>query len=310
MKSIRGIILAMVSSGTFGLIPLFSIPLMMDGMNEPSILFYRFLFSTLIMGLICLLRKESFKISRKYLFTIFMLGLLYAATALFLIYSYHYIPSGAATTIHFMYPILVSVLMVVFFKEKKSVTLFFAAILSLTGVILMCWSGGESIKLKGLVIASMTVVTYSTYIVGLNQSKVNKMNAEILTFYILLASTVIFLFTGAATGQITTIPGSSALTRLLLLALMCTVISDLTLILAIKYVGSTITSILGSMEPLVAVLIGIFYFSEKFTLYSFIGIALIIISVMLVVRKKPESDENDKAMLSHEYIHDNKKQDS
>ncbi|MFT3995048.1 MAG: DMT family transporter [Dysgonomonas sp.] len=285
MKNIKGIIFALISSGTFGLIPLLSIPVMETGMGAPSILFYRFLFSTLMMGGICLLKKESFKISTQHLTTIFALSLLYAATALLLIFSYNYIPSGVATTIHFMYPILVSILMVIFFKEKKSIILILAAILSLFGVILLCWTGGEDVKLTGILIASLTIVTYATYIVGINQTKAGRINAEILTFYILLFGALIFLIFGATTTGLESIPNTESFVRIFLLALLCTVVSDLTLVYAIKLVGSTITSILGSTEPLVAVIVGIFYFSEKFTFSSFCGITLIVLSVILVISK-------------------------
>lgn len=285
MKSFKGVIYALISSGTFGLIPLFSIPLMTDSnMGLPSILFYRFLFSTLLMGAICLFKKESFRISKKSVVTISWLGVLYAATAMCLIYSYKYIASGLATTIHFLYPIAVSFLMVAFFKERKSIVLFLAAVLSLIGVALLCWSGEGGVNLVGIAIASLTVITYSVYIVGINQSSVHKMNAEILTFYILLSGAVLFfIFAVTSDGGVELIPDATALWRLSLLAFLPTVISDLTLILAIKYAGSTITSILGSMEPLVAVLIGVLYFSEYFNLNSAFGILLILVSVSLVI---------------------------
>ncbi|NDV69656.1 DMT family transporter [Dysgonomonas sp. 25] len=286
MKTLKGIIFALVSSGTFGLIPLFSIPLMEKGLEGPSILFFRFLFSAIMMAGICLIRKESLKIPSRHLLSIFALSALYAATALFLIYSYHYIPSGMATTIHFMYPIAVSIFMVAFFKERKSISLLLAAIIAVCGVVFLCWTGGGNIRLLGILIAGITILTYSIYIVGVNQSKAGKLPAEVLTFYILLFGALIFLVYALLSGGVQPIPSFSAFTELSLLALLCTVISDLTLVLAIKYVGSTTTSILGSMEPVVAVAVGVVYFSEAFSLYSFIGIALIIISVILVVAQK------------------------
>lgn len=285
LRSFKGITFAMISSGTFGLIPLFSIPLMNDGMNTPSILFYRFLFSTILMGVICLFRKENLKIPGKHILTIFRLSFLYAATALLLMYSYNYIPSGIATTVHFLYPILVSIIMVLFFKEKKSIIIFLAAILSLIGVFLLCWTDVEHIKAIGIFIVSGTVITYAFYIVGINQSEAGKIKTEVLTFYILMfGGFIFFLFTFFANG-IESIPNIQSWGRLLALALFATVISDLTLILAIKHVGSTITSILGSMEPLVAVSVGVLCFSEHFSLVSLLGISLIITSVTMVVLK-------------------------
>jgi drug/metabolite transporter (DMT)-like permease len=292
MKSLKGILLALISSGTFGLIPLFSIPLLDEGMGEPSILFYRFLMSAVIMGAICLLRGESLKIKSHYLRAIIPFSIMYAATAMLLLYSYNYIPSGIATTIHFLYPIMVSMLMVFFFKEKKSVILFLAAALSIIGVAFMCWTNTENIRLAGLVIAGLTIVTYSLYIISINQSKAGReIKADILTFYVLLLGAIIFSVFALANGGIQTIPSGAAFGRLAALAFFATVVSDLTLIMAIKYVGSTVSSILGSMEPLVAVMVGVLYFSEYFDAYSLLGIILILASVALVVTKTSKSKE-------------------
>lgn len=284
MKSVKGIIYALVSSGTFGLIPLFSIPLMTSGeIGLPSILFYRFLFSTVLMGAICAFRKHRFIISTRNILITFFLSLLYAATALCLIYSYLYIPSGVATTIHFLYPIFVSFLMVVFFRERKSLALLIAAVLSLVGVGFLCWHDSGHMSMVGILIVSLTIITYALYIVGINKSGVGKVNSEVLTFYILLAGCLLFFLFAVTTTGIDPIPSGSALWRLGLLALLPTVVSDLTLILAIKYAGSTVTSILGSMEPLVAVLVGVYFFGEHFDLYSFWGLFLVLLSVALVI---------------------------
>lgn len=285
MKNFKGIFFALISSGTFGLIPLFAIPLIQTQQIQiPSILFYRFLFSTLFMGVACLLQRKSFKIQLKNIFMIFIFSLLYSFTALGLTTSYLYIPSGVATTIHFLYPIFVSFLMVLFFKEKRSMALFFAAFISLLGVSLLCWNGAISLNIIGILIALSTVVTYGLYIVSINQSSTGRLDAEVLTFYILFFCAILFFFFALFQTGIESIPiSTSAWSNLILLALLPTVISDLTLILAIKYAGSTITAILGSMEPLVAVLIGVFYFSEPFNIYTFYGIILIIVSVLLII---------------------------
>ncbi|SHG25217.1 EamA domain-containing membrane protein RarD [Dysgonomonas macrotermitis] len=291
LNSAKGIIYALISSGTFGLIPLFSLPLMNeDGVGLPTILFYRFLISTVMMGAVCLVKKENLKVSVKDIITLTWLGTLYAGTALCLIYSYKYIPSGVATTIHFIYPISVSLIMVFFFKERRSVILLLTAILSLLGVALLCWTNNGVINPAGIGIAAITIFSYACYIVGVNKSSVSSMNAEVLTFYILLAGALIFMTFALTTTGIDPVSGVQPWTRLVLLAFLPTVLSDLTLILAIKYAGSTITSILGSMEPLVAVCIGVFYFHEAFGMSSFFGLVLILLSVILVILfgKKPK----------------------
>lgn len=299
MNSSKGIIYALISSGTFGLIPLFSIPLIYGGMDNFSILFYRFLFSALILGLFCLYQKKSFRIEVKQIKKLILLGCLYGATALGLMYAYRYISSGVATTIHFLYPVLVTLIMIIFFRERKSIHILLAVILSISGVALLCWSG-SSINFAGIAFAVTTIFTYSVYIIGINKSGVGKIDPLILTFYILLVGAILFgIIATLNPGGIVMIPDTKALMRLLLLAFLSTAVSDLTLVLAVKYAGSTITSILGSMEPLVAVAIGILYFSEDFGLNSFIGLTLVLLSVILVIISPTQKEEQNTSAINH-----------
>lgn len=292
MKNLKGIIYALISSGTFGLIPLFSLPLLVPSLRPegvaaigvPTLLFYRFLFSSATIGVFCLLKKTSLKVSISDLAIVFLLALLYASTAKFLVDSYEYIASGLSTTVHFLYPLFVSMVMIVFFKEKKSTVLFLASILSLIGVGLMCWHGESSPALfSGLTLASLTVFTYGLYIVGLNKSRVSNMNFDTLTFYVLLMGCFIFLFYALFTTGIDIITLRSDWVNLLLLGFFATFISDLCLVLAVKYAGSTITSILGSMEPVVAVIIGTLFFGEFFDWMSALGLFFVLLAVTLVI---------------------------
>lgn len=284
MKGIKGVFYAILSSGTFGLIPLFTIPLVEElGVNEANVLFYRFFISSLLMGGVCLLRKNNLRIGGKLILSVLGLGLLYALTALFLVYSYNYIASGIATTIHFLYPLCVSLVMVFLFNEKQTKSLVVAAFLSLVGVALMCWTGGE-LHLLGVLLAGMTVLTYGFYIVGLNQLTNKGVSADVLTFYVILTGAILF-FTYAQFdgGGVDPIPSFRAGLYLLLLAFLATVISDFALVLAVKHAGSTVTAVLGAMEPLVAVSMGVLVFAEYFGVQSFIGLLLVLFSVTLVI---------------------------
>src|SRR5699024_443115 len=129
---------ALISSSTFGLIPLFSIPIIASGaMGVPSLLFYRFAFATAAMALAGIVLRKSFKVKPLMLVKILALGIFYASTSMGLTLSYEYVPSGVATTIHFLYPVLVTILMVMFFGEKKSRTLILASAISIIGVALL-----------------------------------------------------------------------------------------------------------------------------------------------------------------------------
>ena len=279
MKNIKGI--------AYALIPLFSIPVLASGaMGVPSLLFYRFAFATAAIAVAGLALKRNFKIKPAVLVKVSVLGIFYASTSMGLTMSYQYISSGAATTIHFLYPILVTAIMIAFFGEKASRTLIVASVLSIIGVALLSQGEGEGVEPKGLLLVLMTVVTYATYIVGVNKSGVESTDPVILTFYVFVASTALFAaYAWGTGGTIEPIKDCTTMWHIVLLALLPTVISDFTLILAIKYVGSTVTAILGSMEPLTAVLVGVFYFSESFSIKTAAGLALVLFAVTMVVRR-------------------------
>ena len=287
MNNLRGVLYAVVSSATFGLIPLFSIPLLQGGMSSPAILFYRFGLAAAMMGLIALATRRPLRITWPQTGTLLLLGAMYSVTALGLLRSYTYIPSSVATTINFLYPLGVAIVMTLFFREKNSVWLLVAILISLVGVALLSWGdigGPQSDRaIVGVGFAGATVLTYTIYIVGVKKSRISRLDPMIQAFYVLLFSACFFLvYALSTTGA--PLPGKWHLWQnLLLLALVPTVVSNLTLVLAIKEIGSTMTSILGSMEPLTAVLVGVLHFGEKFGLDSASGLILIITAVIIVI---------------------------
>ena len=312
MNNLRGVLYAVVSSATFGLIPLFSIPLLQGGMSSPAILFYRFGLAAAMMGLIALATRRPLRITWPQTGTLLLLGAMYSVTALGLLRSYTYIPSSVATTINFLYPLGVAIVMTLFFREKNSVWLLVAILISLVGVALLSWGdiGGPQsdraivgVKVWGstLKLQLILVLTYTIYIVGVKKSRISRLDPMIQAFYVLLFSACFFLvYALSTTGA--PLPGKWHLWQnLLLLALVPTVVSNLTLVLAIKEIGSTMTSILGSMEPLTAVLVGVLHFGEKFGLDSASGLILIITAVIIVIlqAKKKEHPQT----LPHESIH-------
>lgn len=89
-------------------------------MEYDSILFYRFFFASLALGTVMLLKRESFRIALKDLPVFVLLSVFYTFSSLFLLCGYGYMGAGVATTLHFTYPVFVSLLMFFLFREKAS----------------------------------------------------------------------------------------------------------------------------------------------------------------------------------------------
>lgn len=286
MKSrIKGLIYGVISSSTFGLIPLFALPALQSGIGVDSVMFYRFGISALILGLWLLIRQHDLRITWKEVATLSVLGVFYSMTALLLTTSYLYIPSGIATTIHFLYPVVVTAVMILFFRDKVSLPLIVAVFMAISGVWLLSNSGtAGNVSLKGLLLVLTTVVTYAVYIVGVNKSCVHNMDGLKLTFYVLLVGAVVFGLNLLVKGvPLDPVSDMATGVYLVLLALIPTLVSDFTLILSVQHVGSTTTAVLGCMEPLTAVVMGVLFLNEHLGLGQMAGMLIILLAVLIVI---------------------------
>lgn len=288
MNKLNGFLYGLLSSASFGLIPLFTIPAMHQGMEFWSILFYRFLFAMLALAGILLLDKQSFYIRRKEILPLILLACLYDSSAVFLFWGYQFMASGVATTIHFMYPVLTTLIMMIFFHEKKSFWRMGAIALAIGGVFFL--SNGDStgsVTWLGVFIVLISALGYALYLVTVSQLKNLEMKGLKMTFYVFLFGGIL-LFTGMVISDIglQAIPDRITLGNLVMLALVPTVISNLALVRAIKNIGSTLTSVLGAMEPVTAVGVGILIFGEPFTSGIALGILLIISAVIIIILKR------------------------
>ena len=158
----------MISSATFGMIPLFALPVIRGGMGVDSVMFYRFALSSAVVGAYLLLRRADLRVTLREFGVLFGLGALYAFTSLLLTIAYLYIPSGVATTIHFLYPLLVAAIMALFIKDRISVSVMVAALAAVAGVWLLSGGTDAAVGMKGLTLALATVATYAVYIVGVS----------------------------------------------------------------------------------------------------------------------------------------------
>lgn len=279
-----GYLLGLVAAITYGMNPLFALPLLNDGMQASSVLFYRYLLAVPIIGILMLFKRASFRINFRELFILAILGILMGISSLTLFQSYGYMNAGIASTILFVYPLMVAVIMIIFFKEKFSWITFGALALSLVGIALLYkGNGGVTLSLAGTLLVMVSALTYAVYIVGVKHTAVNHLSPLTVTFYVLMFGMLVFLFNMAATDCYEAPHGWFQWGDAVCLALFPAALSFLCTTESIIRIGSTPTAILGAMEPVTAVVIGILVFNETLTTRDVTGILLIIISVLAVI---------------------------
>jgi drug/metabolite transporter (DMT)-like permease len=194
--------------------------------------------------------------------------------------------AGIASTILFVYPIMVALIMFFFFKEKISAKTIACIAVALLGIALLCKSGeGAVVSIKGVLFVLGSALSYSIYIVFVNKSRINKMATIKVTMYVLTVGWIIFAIKSLISGILTTPPAEKwwLWGNILALSIFPTVISLICTTEAIQYIGSTPTAILGVLEPVTAVFFGVVIFGEILTTRIVIGLILVITSVTFVV---------------------------
>lgn len=283
---IKGYLLGMIAAATYGLNPLFTLPLYEAGMNPDSVLLLRYLIAIPILGTMLLWRGRNFKVKRRELPPIISLGLLFALSSLMLFQSYTYMDAGIASTILFVYPIMVAVIMTAVFKEPMNKQTILCILTAISGIALLYrGDDGTTLNLTGMMLVLASAASYAIYIVGINRTSLRNVATLKVTFYIILIGSTLFLGRLLITQEFQMPPISEwyLWLNILCLALFPTALSLLCTTKAIQYIGSTPTAILGALEPVTAVIIGVLVFGEAITLHIAIGLLLIIVSVTFVV---------------------------
>lgn len=282
----KGYIFAAISAATYGMNPLFALPLYDGGMDLYSVLFFRYLFAIPILAVMLKIRRRTFSIEKNDIVHLVILGILFASSSISLFLSYKFMDAGIASTILFVYPIMVAIIMYIFFKEKITKNTMICIAIALIGIMLLSKSSeGAIISTAGLIFVFISALSYAIYIVYLNKSKIKGMATIKVTMYVLIVGWFIFATRAVITGNLD-VPSSEQWYlwgNILALAIFTTVISLICTTKAIQYIGSTPTAILGVLEPITAVFFGVLVFGEVLTPKIILGLLLIIVSVTLVV---------------------------
>ena len=280
----KGYLLGAIAAATYGMNPLFALPLYETGMDPDSVLFFRYLFAIPLLGVMLKARGRTFRLKRGEVPPLLAMGLLVAVSSLTLFQSYNFMDAGIASTLLFVYPIMVALIMAFVFKEKLTLQTVLCIALALGGIgLLYKTADGSTLSLTGTALVMVSALSYAVYIVGINQSSLKHVATLKVTFYVLLFGVTLFLGRILYGGDLILPEKWYLWGNLIALAVFPTAISFLCTTGAIQYIGSTPTAILGALEPVTAILFGITVFGERLTLRESLGLALIITAVTSVI---------------------------
>lgn len=287
-NAIIGYPAGIITGVTYGLNPLFALPLMKEGASTESILFFRYIISVLLLGAFLFLSKQSFRIKKKEAGILFVLGLLYTSSSIFLFEAFMYIASGLATALVFLYPVLVAIIMV-FLKVIPSWPVWLSIFLTFGGVVIMTQSDStQTISPLGVFLSLGSALVYAMFIVIINRSKtIHNISNSLLTFYALSVGAIVFFIKLLMSdSEITAgLENNMAWLNLIGLAILPTIVSTSSLAVATRNIGATKASVLGVFEPITAILIGATVFGEPITTNIVVGILISMAAVTFMIAK-------------------------
>jgi drug/metabolite transporter (DMT)-like permease len=283
-----GILCAVLSAVCYGTNPFGALPLYEQGVNTATVLAHRFGLAVILLAVIMVIKHIDFRVTRREFKVLFSLGILFAASSITYYQSFHFMDAGIASTILFVYPVMVAVIMATFFKEKVTTMTVVAIVMSLVGIGLLYKGGaGVSLSVIGIVLCILSSLAYAIYIIVLNQSNI-KMSSFKVTFYAMLVCEITLILYSFRSPELYlhVLPSPRAWSFAVWLSIVPTILSLVFMTVAVQHVGATPTAILGALEPMTAVAIGVLVFDEALTPRLMVGILFILTAVMLVVLGK------------------------
>lgn len=288
-RRVIGVLNGSIAAASYGTNPLFALPLYAAGIGVNSVLFYRYALAVGIYSLwLKFVKKTSLKITLKEFWQLLIMGLLFSLSSLTLFDAFRYIEAGIACTILFIYPVLVAVMMWLFFKEKLTRTVIFSILLTSVGIALLYkGKSGMNLNPHGVLMVFSSALLYALYIIGVKNIKtVKHIKTDKLSFYVMLFGLLVYIVNLKFCTELQILDRPFLWVCAIALSLFPTIISLETITVAIKLIGSTTTAILGALEPLTAIFFGVIIFHEQLTPRIIAGVILILAGVILIVSRK------------------------
>lgn len=299
-SKLKGYLCGIGAAVCYGTNPLGALYLYEDGINANSVLFYRFALAVMMLGMLMAARRKSLKVSRRELSLLCALGVVFSTSSITLYFSFCFMDAGIASTLLFVYPVMVAVIMALLFKERLPAVSVFAIMLALSGIAMLYHGdGGATLSTRGVMLVMFSSLSYAVYIVVVNKSPL-RMSSMKLTFYVLFFGMLTVLTNSFITGlhiQMLTTPRMWSCA--FMLALLPTVFSLVLMTISVHETGSTPTAVMGALEPLTAVVIGVAVFGEQLTPRLAAGIVLILTAVIMIIAGKSLFQTRVFSVVSH-----------
>lgn len=288
-----GVLLVILSAAGFGMIPIFALYAYKGGATVTTILLLRNVLSALLLFGYIFIKHKKISISKsslKYLFI--MGGIFYTLQSTLYFSAVKFIPASLAVLLYYSYPIFVTIASVIFEKEVLTKTILTSISFSILGLIMVLGNSFGSVHYLGVLLALGAAVVFSGYLILGNRVLKQSIPLETTAFITLFAA-VSFSITGFSSGTLNFDLAFEAWVAIAGVTFISTILAMFTLFRGLELIGSTRTSIISTIEPLVTIFFSAMLFHEHLTWLQVIGGAAVLSGAMLVVTAREETSIKD-----------------
>ena len=278
---IVGCTFAVLQAVLYSTMGIFGKLLYATGMDSQQAVILRFLCTTVLLGAFMLVWRKEPLVSRQK--AVYVQAVFYFASAFLYFFAVERMNAGITTVFFYLYPAMVAAINLAVFRERITVAVAVALVLSIMGLVLISGVVGGELVLDplGIVFALASALSFAIYTVLIQVTGRTEGSFTVtftLSWTSLLASCVVFA---------PAVPAMLVLTPYQLLvgcaiALACTILPVVLYIKAVKCIGGTKTSLLGLSETPSSLLLAFIILGETIAPMEAAGIVFILAGVVAI----------------------------
>lgn len=288
-RDTTGSLLVLSAAAAFGTLGVLGEVAFRAGLSVPSTLTLRFVVGTAVVWAVLLAARTlrpaslpSLRLPARETVVALGLGAVgYAGLSVGFFVGVQRMSAGLAAVIFYTYPLFVVALASTVLDESVGVRTVTAAAVSLTGVALISLTGAAAFDLVGAVATLGAAALYGAYIV-VSRATLETVDERVLTAYVTPAATLSLAGIAVATDTVTipsTVVGWGAVVAL---GVVATAFAIFAFFAGLARVGAGRAGVLSTLEPTVAVVLGVVFLGEPVTPVMLVGGVLVVVGVTLV----------------------------
>lgn len=278
----KGKLYLILSAVIYGVAPMLAKIAYAGGANGMTLTFLRALLMLPLLFVMMIVRKQSFILTRRELLNIVLLGVIGGAFSIIALYAaYDFISTGLATTLHFVYPLIIVIVSALIYKEKITKIKLAAVMLVTIGIFLFVDLNTAADKI-GVILALMSGIFYSFYVIYMDHSGIDNMDYIKLTFYLMIITSACTFVFGMFTDSID-ISNMNAVGWIssAVISFLITIGAIPLFQLGVRYEGASTAGIISALEPITTILLGAVFLGENMGLVQYFGGAMMILGVII-----------------------------